>query len=1098
MNSRFKISIAFWANAFVVTLIVSYLIWQGYREAKQLAETTTQNYAAIIEARLEATLRRADAVLIDLMRSIPVAALHKQAVPRYARQINVDLDLHMASFNEVDGIRVFDADGDMIYTSDSAATKHTNIYDRAYFQKLRSQPEAGIMFSETVTSRATGRQTIALSRALRDGQGNFRGIVLVSVQLEYFNQLFQLLNIGVQGVIAIFRKDEFVLAFRWPPNTTTTGRPLAKDHPARKAVEAGQTAFTGEFPSALDGIVRIFNIHVLEKYPYYVSVGLARTEVLAGWQARSLVIGLCILLLEMVLFGALYRLRRSEASREAQKTLIYATFENAAVGVVHIALSGQYGLVNPKFCAMLGYTREELLKMGPRDITFGDDRIAGGGFMETLLRGESEVVSAEKRYVRKNGQVIWVNLTLSVVADSTGKPKHFIGIVEEISQQKEVESSYAATFEEAGVGIAHIAVTTDCVLKANRKFCELLGYTQDEMIGLNSSAWRNSGELEKQEVLTRGPLLAGTIKMTSADRCWLRKDGAKVWINRSLSLVRDAAGGPLYFITIAQDISEKIVAQHALKKAAEDLEKRVAERTLELKRSESRLGFLLSSTPATIYTCSVEPPYATTYVSPNVSNALGYTVDEFLATPDFWKDHIHPEDIERVFAGLQQVFEDGKHAIEYRMQKKSGDWIWVYDELCVAGYPDNAVAELIGYFIEITARRKMEEAIESSSIEAQRSNQAKSQFLTRMSHELRTPLNSLLGYAQIMSECAVDMPIGQERKSIEAISKSGWYLLRIITDLLDLAAIEGNKIEMYFENVQLQDVLDECFVTIEPMAKAHSVEIKSAQVPHGLVLRADRFRLRQVLINLLVNAVKYNRSGGKVEIECKRSQTGRIQVCVTDTGIGIQAEDIPALFEPFSRFHGRSRSIEGIGLGLTIAKRLVELMNGTIQVESVAGQGSKFWIELDAGVEAEPVLVAAPQNARPPESTVHLKMLYIEDTPSHVDLMRRIIEKMGDIEMLVAHSPSVGLDLAQAHMPDFILSDISLPEMDGDELIKRLNSNKRTMHIPVMAISANAMPRDIEMGLRAGFCHYFTKPLDIARFRTIVLELLESRTGMKG
>lgn len=395
---------------------------------------------------------------------------------------------------------------------------------------------------------------------------------------------------------------------------------------------------------------------------------------------------------------------------------------------------------------------------------------------------------------------------------------------------------------------------------------------------------------------------------------------------------------------------------------------------------------------------------------------------------------------------------------------------------------------------DVTEKRKALDEIVQARDSAEQANLAKSQFLGRMSHELRTPLNAILGFAQIMEMQLDDTPMINMRKNVEQIVTSGWYLTRIINDLLDLSAIEANKIEIHMETVDLHTIVAECIKVMTPLAANHEVKLLCQQGEcQDIHITADGFRLKQVMLNLLSNAVKYNRKDGEVRLQCKRIADNRIHIEVIDDGLGIAEADLPGIFEAFSRLHNRRYDIEGAGIGLSITKQLVELMGGIVDVESTLNKGSKFWIELDEAIiqtvtDKEPSGTQSITGSDKDKTSI---VLYIEDSPSHTELMRSVFNGMENIELLTAHTPALGLELANVHRPDLILSDICLPGMNGYELLKILKSSELTSHIPVIAISANAMTSEIEAGLLAGFRRYFTKPIHVNEFREEILEVME-------
>jgi signal transduction histidine kinase/ActR/RegA family two-component response regulator len=394
------------------------------------------------------------------------------------------------------------------------------------------------------------------------------------------------------------------------------------------------------------------------------------------------------------------------------------------------------------------------------------------------------------------------------------------------------------------------------------------------------------------------------------------------------------------------------------------------------------------------------------------------------------------------------------------------------------------------------ANSELELAIE----EARNANQAKSAFLSSMSHELRTPLNAILGFAQILA--ADNMPTTPEQKKEFAghILKSGRHLLTLINEILDLAKVEAGALTLSMEPVGLAEVLAECRSMIEPLAAARGIRVQFPENAAALV-QADRTRLKQVLLNLLSNAVKYNREGGTVSVECAAHAPHRLRLSVVDTGMGLRPEQVAALFQPFNRLGQENGTQEGTGIGLVFTKRLVELMKGEIGAASTPGVGSTFWIELTTAGGANGALaqLAAParqdagQAAAAPDSAAPRLILYIEDNPANQRLVQEIVAFRADLRLLSAPDGHAGLALAHTHRPAVILMDLNLPGMSGFEVLAQLRRDPDTAHIPAIALTANAMPRDIERGLSAGFARYLTKPIDIEQLNAAIDGVLTQR-----
>jgi signal transduction histidine kinase/CheY-like chemotaxis protein len=400
----------------------------------------------------------------------------------------------------------------------------------------------------------------------------------------------------------------------------------------------------------------------------------------------------------------------------------------------------------------------------------------------------------------------------------------------------------------------------------------------------------------------------------------------------------------------------------------------------------------------------------------------------------------------------------------------------------------DAARTLIGYLLigtDNSARKQSERALKEALSAADKANRAKSEFLSSMSHELRTPLNAILGFAQLLGS-ASPPPSALQKRSIDQILKAGWYLLELINEILDLALIESGNLTMSNEPVSLSEVLAECRAMIEPQARSRGISMHFPDFGGPSFVTADRTRVKQVLINLLFNAVKYNRPGGTVTVDCSPVPSGAVRISVRDTGFGLSPEQVEQLFQPFNRLGKEAGSEEGSGIGLVVTKRLVELMGGQVGVDSVVGQGSVFWAELAlaqapsfAALETrDPDALQAGSNPDLPLRTV----LYVEDNPANLELVEQLIGRRADLRMLSAADGKLGIEYARACMPDVILMDINLPGMSGIDAMSILRADRLTAHIPIIALSANAVPRDIQKGLDAGFFNYITKPIMVHKF----------------
>ncbi|MBI5851730.1 MAG: PAS domain-containing protein [Planctomycetes bacterium] len=371
--------------------------------------------------------------------------------------------------------------------------------------------------------------------------------------------------------------------------------------------------------------------------------------------------------------------------------------------------------------------------------------------------------------------------------------------------------------------------------------------------------------------------------------------------------------------------------------------------------------------------------------------------------------------------------------------------------------------------------------VEAARIAATAANRAKNEFLSSMSHELRTPLNSVLGFAQLLERDRDPQLTPRQLTWVSHVLRGGEHLLQLIDEILDLARIESGSFVFERSPIDVPGVLRDVMTMLEALARTRGVTIELAALPPDLgSIEVDRKRLTQILLHLGSNAVKYNRQGGKAVIRAAMTERGWLRIAVRDDGPGIPLARRDALFIAFQRLGQEAGPIPGTGIGLTMTKLLTELMGGRVGFETEEGHGSTFWIEF-------PAHAATPQSPSPPvqhcamavaASLLHI--LYIEDNPTAVDLMKAVLTESDGFRLSVATTAETGLQIARASHPDLVLLDLNLPGMSGHEAFVRLRSMPETRMIPVLAISAAAAPRDVQRALDAGFAGYVTKPLDVA------------------
>jgi PAS domain S-box-containing protein len=403
---------------------------------------------------------------------------------------------------------------------------------------------------------------------------------------------------------------------------------------------------------------------------------------------------------------------------------------------------------------------------------------------------------------------------------------------------------------------------------------------------------------------------------------------------------------------------------------------------------------------------------------------------------------------------------------------------------------------------DLTDRRAQSQERERLQLAAEAASRAKTEFLSRMSHELRTPLNAVLGFAQLLG---LDALRPEQREAVDQIQRSGELLLALIEEILDISMIEGDRLTLSLEPIQVDELVRQCLQIIAPMAAEHGIRIVAP--PHqdtGIFAVADQQRLKQALLNLLSNAVKYNSPHGSIWLTLTVDE-GRTRISVGDSGRGIEPESIERLFTPFERLGAESGDVAGTGLGLSLSKRLVELMGGTLTVESELGKGSVFHIGLERTDEpiydGEPMPAGAPSTAvkatvpaGAPSTAVKATVLYIEDNLANLRLVERILAHAGNVEVISAMQGKLGLEFARAHRPDMILLDLHLPDMTGEDVAAALKQDDETRDIPIVILTAAAHASQRRRLLELGVHAYLTKPFNVAEMLNLVDQVIGGDT----
>jgi len=395
--------------------------------------------------------------------------------------------------------------------------------------------------------------------------------------------------------------------------------------------------------------------------------------------------------------------------------------------------------------------------------------------------------------------------------------------------------------------------------------------------------------------------------------------------------------------------------------------------------------------------------------------------------------------------------------------------------------------------IDITEQQKAKLALIEAREIAESASKAKTEFLTSMSHELRTPLNAIIGFAQMLEMEVTGPLLYRQKEAISHLRNGGQHLLELISEILDLARIESNQLDLASKPLSLLSLIDEALLFIQPLSLKNSISIIKCS-SNDIYVQVDHVRIRQILLNLLSNAVKYNKKNGKVYVSWGK-KWDMARITISDTGQGIPLGKYNEVFRPFNRFGAETKNIEGTGVGLVICKKLVEAMGGQIGFESADGCGCDFWIEVPLAA-APPALekpAASSIADEPPQrewAQIEGNVIYIEDGPANINVMRHVFDMLPKVDLQVALDGRSGLTMIQHHIPDLVLMDIHLPDISGFAVLEEMKSNLVTAHIPAIAVSASAMREQVAAGLAAGFREYMTKPLDIKRLLNLIHDVL--------
>ena len=513
-------------------------------------------------------------------------------------------------------------------------------------------------------------------------------------------------------------------------------------------------------------------------------------------------------------------------------------------------------------------------------------------------------------------------------------------------------------------------------------------------------------------------------------------------------------------------------------------ERRQREAAAAIARDQARYRSVVDNLKEVVFQTDSEGLW--TFLNPAWREISGFPVESSLGQPLL--NFVHPDDRERNLGLFQPLIERKKeycrHTVRYLTADGGSRWIDVFARLTLD--QEDRIVGTSGTLNDVHDRILADEEASKARDAAEKANQAKNEFLSRVSHELRTPMNSILGFAQLLE---FDELSESQSESVERILRAGRHLLSLLNDILDISRIESGRLSLELQPVGLSLAVTEALEMVRPLAAPMGVEIVLADDFRGQSIVADRGRLAQVLINLLNNAVKYNRSGGQVRVECRTKDARYMRVSIADTGPGIPAGRLGRLFQPFQRLGAERTRVEGTGLGLALSKNLTEMMGGRIGVESTPGEGSVFWVDLPLAADLGSARVKTAPEAR----VRHI--LYIDDVEANIRLAERILGHRQGLRLIPALRGEVGLQVAREIVPDLILLDLHLPDISGSEVLDRLQEFPATAAIPVIVITADVLPATRRAVMERGACEYLTKPVDVKQLLASVDRVLNPESA---
>jgi PAS domain S-box-containing protein len=830
-----------------------------------------------------------------------------------------------------------------------------------------------------------------------------------------------------------------------------------------------------------------------------------------GTESTADVLGVVLFLVFGIFIAALsHSMRRNQQIAEAAATalsesrnLFSTTLKSIGDAVISTDNGGLISFINPVAEAITGWDRKEALGKPIAEvfnIINEHTRMQVESPVAMVLR-EGKVVGLANHTIllSRDGRSIPIDDSGAPIINEGGRLIGVVLVFRDISERKRTEGAlaFAARIVESSDDAIFGKTLEGQILSWNAGAERIYGYTSEEVIGKPVSM------LAPPERHDEIPAILERIKrgepVEHLETIRVRKDGTRINVSITVSPIHDRDGQVTGASTIARDISER-------RRAEQERARLLA--VVESQRE--RVNNVVANVPGVVWEAWGQPDEASqriNFVSDYVERMVGYSVDEWLATPNFWLTIVHPEDRARAAQEAHQIFEGGKGGVSrFRWVRKDGEVITVEAHSVVtvdeAGRPLGMRGVTMDITERVRAERERDEFLlreRAARADAEAANRAKDEFLATVSHELRTPLNAILGWAHMLRTGKFEPAL--EARAMETIERNAKSQAQLIEDILDVSRIVTGKLRLDVHPIDLAPVIEQAIEAVRPAAEAKSIRLQPVLDPRAGPISGDPNRIQQVVWNLLSNAVKFTPRDGRVQVRLERVNS-QVEIIVSDTGQGISPEFLPHAFDRFRQADGTStRRHGGLGLGLAIVRHLVEMHGGTVQAQSPGeGLGATFTVKLpliavrqdarDSG-RAHPALGRETLSESP--SLAGLRVMIVDDEPDTREMLRIMIERLG-AKVWPCSSASEAFDVLQTWQPDVLVSDIEMPGEDGYELMRRLRQweSTRGRQTPSVALTAYARVEDRVRVLEAGYQIHLAKPVDPAELAVVIATVAKS------